>query len=1433
MLARDELTGFLKAVCRYYSDFLETDFHTSRAPSRKIQLKNPKGQLLAFDLAAYPDIGRSTLQSFLDRFESALPVIARADSQKAIGEDISLIERPSIYRRALELYKNLELHDKHSAYLYLFPFEFDGNAYPLIYVPVDLDLSDTQDEISLSPAPVMYINVQALRFMAAALSERLNRQWSIDVPDRQLYLASLGSSELVKEVQRLVNVITDFAEGPSINPRRFGEESRADIISVRNSIYLAIAPQGDEALVSDYEDLLMRLQRNPDDPSVLGMMEVIESFLFQNPQSVQQRVEDELASESMSTRISYASPIPLNNEQLMIAKALRLPECNRIVIEGPPGTGKSHTIAGLVFEALQDRKSVLLVSDKKEALDVVEDKINSVLDLSKLDDSFQNPILRLGTKNNNFSKIFYEGNLVKIRARQQALRTRAKSIDSTVRRLQGEIATSAQEQVSARMELHSDKAAIACSFELQQPSIVRLLEKDEMASHGPKAIVNLVCTATKLKNEMGGAFSAVPLSNFKHFDEMIALANDAKRGLAVLAGLSTIPNSRFIADVSQSNLKFLEDLPGRILALKAPITGYLFKGKALESLTHELLQRFPSSGSSPLKLRLEEIARDAGTFRKAAEQQSLLDPIKVNCFDIIRRSRIEELLTAMKSFQAAYNDYRIAFQLIPSVAANLGFSLYDARQLLEHPLPIDSNTALSLAEFSQTSSEIAASSLRVKPGSYIRQRQEIEKNLTLEMSSLLDQSVMRYSDDHKADAVTVRKLIRERKQIPKSLLPAVATAFPCIIIGIRELGSYIPFEYGLFDIVIIDEASQVSIAQALPAILRAKKTVVLGDPKQFSNVKAAFAGSALNAAAFSRVRSALSDALVATDRDTSRHLVDKAGVFNIKTSVLEFTRYLANYTGFLRKHFRGYHELIAYSNEQFYKNMLQVMKIRWKPLSEIIDFVVVESSESLGVISDSNSNIVEAEYILAQLDGLVESGFKGSVAVITPFTDQQGLIMSKVLASSNSRAFRKDLRLKVMTFDTCQGEERDVVYYSMVERAGENKLRYIFPASIADNDEEDGDLRRQRLNVGLSRAKESVRFVISKPVSDFVGEIGNALRVFERQLAKPDFAVLHSLTDSRSPKETEILQAISQTSFYRENEERFEIQPQFPIGELIRQLDPFADVPKYVSDFLLIYRDEDGRSQRVIVEYDGIESHFTEPELVTKDTYDQLRCEGDVERMRTIESYGYPIISLNKFVLGRQPVAVIDGLLRHVFQKKNSDFDDRIGPILRRHAPAQRRVCSRCGIERPIEAFFSEKLLSGTGRVCAVCDPKRGLDDANSYLRPIDVEERRGYDPRDSKLVSSKDRGSYQRANPEEVGREFYLGLMPTPTDITMFLTELARQSGLPQSREDAFRRTRRELLGRNWLRAEQKRMFQDAFDGAVRWLYTGDSLNSKYGEQP
>lgn len=51
---------------------------------------------------------------------------------------------------------------------------------------------------------------------------------------------------------------------------------------------------------------------------------------------------------------------------------------NNLVIEGPPGTGKSQTIANIIASALGMGKSVLFVAEKKAALDVVRTRLEKV-----------------------------------------------------------------------------------------------------------------------------------------------------------------------------------------------------------------------------------------------------------------------------------------------------------------------------------------------------------------------------------------------------------------------------------------------------------------------------------------------------------------------------------------------------------------------------------------------------------------------------------------------------------------------------------------------------------------------------------------------------------------------------------------------------------------------------------------------------------------------------------------------------------------------------------------------------------------------------------------------------------------------------------------------------------------------------------------------
>jgi very-short-patch-repair endonuclease len=66
-------------------------------------------------------------------------------------------------------------------------------------------------------------------------------------------------------------------------------------------------------------------------------------------------------------------PLPYNNEQFEIAK--RLSEQDAVTVKGPPGTGKSHTIANLISHFVAQGKSILVVSHNVKALSVLKDKL--------------------------------------------------------------------------------------------------------------------------------------------------------------------------------------------------------------------------------------------------------------------------------------------------------------------------------------------------------------------------------------------------------------------------------------------------------------------------------------------------------------------------------------------------------------------------------------------------------------------------------------------------------------------------------------------------------------------------------------------------------------------------------------------------------------------------------------------------------------------------------------------------------------------------------------------------------------------------------------------------------------------------------------------------------------------------------------------------
>ncbi|MBW1796654.1 MAG: hypothetical protein JRI94_15260, partial [Deltaproteobacteria bacterium] len=74
----------------------------------------------------------------------------------------------------------------------------------------------------------------------------------------------------------------------------------------------------------------------------------------------------------------------------------------------------------------------------------------------------------------------------------------------------------------------------------------------------------------------------------------------------------------------------------------------------------------------------------------------------------------------------------------------------------------------------------------------------------------------------------------------------------------------------------------------------------------------------------------------------------------------------------------------------------------------------------------------------------------------------------------------------------------------------------------------------------------------------------------------------------------------------------------------------------------------------LILEYDGVEYHTKNPDIVTKHNFSQEYLDYDISRQIELESYGYRFLRLNKFNLrpgqeGETKGDVLDRLLRKAF----------------------------------------------------------------------------------------------------------------------------------------------------------------------------------------
>jgi superfamily I DNA and/or RNA helicase/very-short-patch-repair endonuclease len=1235
-------------------------------------IREPLEKIRAATVDSIYQLEEELTNILINPFEEVVPSII---NQLSLGKEVNTIEQlheifdlqdvqgklesffkgfsvGDLFLEVLELVNNKTLLDKQELYLYFCDITFKNYTYPLFYIPIQIEKTNTGFVFNFDS--LLYVNKKAIQFVAQDYNLDIERKGSLSTFLERIIYLSEKRDHLIGEIDRgLKEAINYFGLTPYIdlnNPEKQAAKGKG--MQITNRCYLGLFDKADESLVNDYEEILQKLEAG-DNCLAAAFQLLVDDFITNNPIAV------------FSEKLVYASPVPLNEEQRQILLALNKSNCKYITVEGPPGTGKSHTITAIVCDAILKNQSVLVLSDKKEALDVVEDKITETMNKVRSDKDFQNPILRLGQAGNTYSKILATTSMDRIKEHYKATKSVYQKLETNIDKFSSTLKEQLNNTVNAYEKIKLPEIAEFTRLEAEETvdetmpvDLVELYEDDVSHDHLLSLRNEMISLKRELsENNLDHLFRkfyphSQDVTSFRNFLTFITIVDDLRSN-----NISDLKFIFKIRDISSDGLTSLEYFVGQCQQLKLPLLGYIFKGKKINALCQQLNASVPNDFDQP-QHNLDHLKRAISLFHKCT-QYKLSHEISSNfVYDLDFIKSIHQLL--ILSIQTPNADERKSFleriATINSLLARYKKSI-DKIGVNENDLFSFINNKLTqypednfnkLMRFLYLKNNLSEDFINIPEYSYSQQKKSIEEIVTAQMAYKVDERVVEFLENYRNDAKTLSSIISKKQRFDKAAFEKLKNSFPCILAGIRDFAEYIPLENEIFDLVIIDEASQVSIAQAFPALLRGKKIVVLGDRRQFSNVKSAQARSTTNREYLNR----LEDTFTQTISEEPIKLA-RLEKFNIKTSILDFFERITNYNMMLKKHFRGYKELISYSSKYFYQDTLQAIKIRSKPIDTVIKFILIPHDGRIELVP--NTNQLEIEAIVTEIERIAKEEKNNTIGIITPHTNQQKLLNDVFLKHPDNIDFYKNHKLKIMTFDTCQGEERDIIIYSMVASDVSDKLWGVFIKDRNSCDqEESGQIKLQRLNVGFSRAKERMQFFISKPIEGFNGSIGEALLHYNNVLEDTKKIPEVSDTDPRSPMEKKVLSWLQETVFFKSNNSSIEVQTQFPLGEYLKQLDKHYSHPLYVVDFLLVYTDKKQKEYKVIIEYDGFEYHFQNDSAVDSSNYGEYYTEEHIYREKVLESYGYNFLRLNRFNVGKNPIEMLNQRLENLVKKNFS-----------------------------------------------------------------------------------------------------------------------------------------------------------------------------------
>jgi very-short-patch-repair endonuclease len=386
------------------------------------------------------------------------------------------------------------------------------------------------------------------------------------------------------------------------------------------------------------------------------------------------------------------------------------------------------------------------------------------------------------------------------------------------------------------------------------------------------------------------------------------------------------------------------------------------------------------------------------------------------------------------------------------------------------------------------------------------------------------------------------------------VFPDMLRRLPAWAVTNLSVSHRIPLEAGVFDIVVIDEASQCDIPSCLPLLYRAKRAVIIGDPLQLSQI--------------TNISPSVEDQLLrqykldGPENDHLRYsdksMYDAGGRVTFREGCQ-----------FLSSHYRCHPDIISFANSaHWYEDRLEVFTDveslkRPEFWERGIEWVQVDSDVRATGKGEYCLNEEVDKTVSLVREILEERGYAGTVGVVTPLR-----LMADRIRDGVDKCVRPNL-LQAANFESqtahgFQGDERDIIVYAMAVHPEMPRGSRWF---VAEN--------RNLFNVALSRARAA--FVV---VGDKEAVRGFTFENRPVEYLRDFVAYVDSLGKEKAQPSGEPIFKPEQLW-----EERFYLQALKPANLPVRSQYPLGP---YKLDFALLRQD---KGRKLDIEVDGETYH--------------------------------------------------------------------------------------------------------------------------------------------------------------------------------------------------------------------------------------------------